>query len=179
MPNIQADFFFYFLLLAILIIWLFTRIQRTRQQQKLWKEFTTNKEKYEVIMASAINQTKLLDEEFLDAEGGRRIIKALYQLPMVDAVRSTIVFLGGFVAKVEKNPEILNDREMIRENIVIPLAKQFIFLFAVIDKDIREFVEQEIEKADRAGMELETIIIPLLTSIIEKFSQKIENIQSH
>jgi len=146
------------------------KFYKVRVQRKLWNEFISNKDKYEIILAEAINDTKLLTEEFIDTEDGKRLIKALNKLPMVEAVRSTIVFLGRFIMAAERNPEVLEERDRIRESIVIPLMKQFIFIFAVIDKDVREIVEERVKKADEEGIQLENIVSPLLKEIMEKLS---------
>ncbi len=161
-----GDIILYLLFIIPVALWLYVRVRVVSKQKKYWKEIVANKDEYGKIIAGAVTETKILESEFIDREGAEIFIDALKKFPPVDDAIKTISFMRGFINAIEKNPELLEDKEKIRREVVRPLMQQCLFFLAVMDNEIRKLIEDRVKKAEETGEDMEEIIKPLLQDAV-------------
>ncbi len=162
-----GDIILYLMFIIPIALWLYVRMRFVSKQKKYWKEMVSNKAVYGKIIARAVTETNILEEDFINKEDAETFIEALRKLPPVDDVIKTISFMRGFVSAVDKNPELLEDKEKIQREVVRPLMQQCLFFLAVMDSDIRKIVEERVKKAEEAGENMENLIKPLLQEAVQ------------
>ncbi len=162
-----GDLLLYIILLVPLAIWFYVKARYVSRQRRLWNEMISNKCVYGRALAEAISDTKMLEEDYLDKEGAKTLMVAMLEFPQVEDVQRTVAFLKGFIGAIEKDPTILERRDMIKERIVIPLMRQFLYFLAVLDEGIRKTIEQQIKQAEETGQNVEDLIKPMLKTAVD------------
>lgn len=153
---------FYILLIAPIAIWLYMKMKYVREQKKFWREMIGNKKIYGRVLAEAVSKSQILETEFIDQEIAEDLIRALSELPPVEEIKKTIIFLSQYRAVIKENPELLDQKENIKEKIVKPVMRQFLYFLAVMDEEIRSNIEKEVKDAEEKGENVEERIKLLL-----------------
>jgi len=165
-----GDIILYLLFIIPIALWLYVRMRFVSKQKKYWREIVSNKDEYSKIIVSAVTETKILEKDFIDEVGAKLFIESFKKFPPVDDVIKTISFMRGFISAIEKNPELLEDKEKIQREVVRPLMQQCLFFLAVMDTEIRKIIEDRVKKAEEAGEDTEELIKPLLQAAVSIIS---------
>jgi len=167
--KIQISFgelLLYVFLIVPLLIWITLRLRYKATQKRLWLEILNNKKYYGNVLAKAIKETNILDEEFIGQKDAEVLIGAMAQFPQTEEVRGTILFLKRYTELIEKNPAVLEDKEAIRTQVVIPIMRQFLYFLAIMDEEIRKMLEKTIGEAKDVD-NIDLIIRPMLKNAVD------------
>lgn len=167
-----GDIILYLLFIIPIGLWLYVRMRFVSKQKKYWKEIVSNKEEYSRLIVGTVVETGILESDFIDKEGAKLFIESFRKFPPVDDIIKTISFMRGFISAIEKNPELLEDKERIRKEVVRPLMQQCLFFLAVMNTEIRKIIEDRVKSAEETGENMEELIKPLLQEAINIISSE-------
>ena len=108
----------------------------------------------------------------LSIEEARTIIYTLQNIPQFSLIKKTMDALRIYADHLEKQPETKQDPKTIRERIMIPLMKNFIYIFSLADDELYNLIEETQDRYVKEGIKQRELIPMLLKVIVNRSIQR-------
>ncbi|MHA1616131.1 MAG: hypothetical protein ACTSX9_02365 [Candidatus Njordarchaeales archaeon] len=138
------------------------------KERRMLRDLRNNRTEYTALIAEALREARIPDKAGLSKEDAEKLVSSLKQLPQIDIVKKTITALNIYASYLEEHPEVLKDTKTVREKIIIPIMRNFLYIFAIADSELYDLVEKTQEYYVKRGFKQKVFIPKLLEAVIDK-----------
>ena len=164
----MAGNYAWWIISLVAIGWFLLKLYDIYKERRMLRDLRDKRVEYTAIIAKALDEARILDKAGLSREDAEKIILSLKKIPQIDIVKKTISALSIYASYLEEHPEALKDKETMREKILIPLMRNFLYIFAMADDELYKLIEKTQEYYIKRGFKQKVFIPKLLEAVMNR-----------
>jgi len=159
----------YWILAVFAIGWFSLKIYDTIKEVRLRKRMRENSDFYLRMLATTLNDIGIIRKQVLTKKDVERLKETLSKFPSIQEVKKIRMALNRYLTIMDRYyAQMMENPTEVRERFVIPLCLNFVYLFGMINEDIRIFSMKRRKHYEKKKLTERTYAPKLLRDIIDK-----------